>query len=744
MLDFQHISIFFSGGARRLAQRIMYRDKTNPIYASVSAESTFDEVIELDIENNKGYIRKTVEGKYKYPILDLEKGLKQNVLELLRSLIYPEDGEKYVRFWDTDTLKERIVASPTKSITEEFRQKKMDGTWGWVRQCMFLKKDPETNREIIICYIMNIEEEKKDQVEFVSVDEAGRIDKLTGLAYSKEFFTKVDTFLENNSPEGYAMIAVDIEHFKLFNDWYGWDRGDAYLMDIASRLNGVSTVLKGFAGYMGGDNFAVFIKHRPEFIEHMVKEIDDYIDIVGNMAGFLPNLGLYFATAEERVSASAMYDRAVLALNEIKGKFTKRYNIYDASMMMEIDREMSILSEVQKGIENREFIIYMQPQVHAQTNKIVGAETLVRWNSKEKGMISPGVFIPVLEKNGFISNLDKYIWEETCAWQRKRINEGKEILPVSVNVSRVDIFSLDLVQTFIDLTTKYDIPRTSVKIEITESTYAENDEKIGKIAEELRKEGFCVYLDDFGSGYSSLNMLKNIYVDAIKIDMKFLDMDESNTKKGESIIESVISMARSLSIPIIVEGAETDREIQILTAMGCRYVQGFYYYKPMSIDDFENLLERGNVDYSGLQIKRVDQVRASEFFDPALFSDAMINNILGAVAFYEISEDNKVALTRVNEQFYRMMNIDVLSTEVYKSHFDEEEYGMQQELFRQILEEAYANPVTGATYNYVGHTPNGDEMLLHIRVFFLRESEGRRIFYVSFTDVGKNRIGEVK
>ncbi len=702
-------------------------------FVNVSLEDAFEEIIEIDIENKRGLIRKTNEEKYKFPKLNGD--LERSTLEMLRSAIHPEDGECYMEFWDYGTMKKRIMEASSKMISAEFRQKKKDGTWGWVRQNMTFAKSQDGLRDIVLCYIMDIDDEKHQDDEFLSMDEVRGIDPLTGLPCTKEFFRRVDDFIAENSIEGYAMIAADIEHFKLFNDWYGWKRGDSYLMDIATRLNGVSTILKGFSGYMGGDNFAIFIKHRPEFVDHMVQEIDDYINQIGNMAGFLPNLGLYFVKGDEKLSASAMYDRAVLALNEIKGNFTKRYNFYEDCMMMEIDREMSVLSEVQKGIEKREFVIFMQPQVHVPTEKIVGAETLVRWKNKEKGMISPGYFIPVLEKNGFITNLDKYIWEEVCRWQRERLDRGKELLPVSVNVSRADIFSIDLLETFIQLTEKYDIPRSCIKIEITESTYAENNSKIGQIADDLRTAGFAVYLDDFGSGYSSLNMLKNIYVDALKIDMQFLDMNESNAKKGESIMESVINMARILRIPIIVEGAETEREIKSLTGMGCRYVQGYYYYKPMPLDEFEALLESKKVDYTGLQVKQVEQVHAREIFDENVFTDTMMNNIIGAVAFYDVYKD-KVELTRVNEQFYKVMRIEGVGFDEFKSHMLSEEYEEYQRMFRKILDEAYENPVTGSICNIEGRSLSGEVLYLHIRAFFLRESEGHRIFYVGFTDTG--------
>jgi len=565
-----------------------------------------------------------------------------------------------------------------------------------------------------------------------------KFDKLTGLLQTQPFMEAVDNFIKDHDVEEYAMISIDIEHFKLFNDWYGWKRGDEYLIDVAKRLKTIAKMKNGFAGYMGGDNFALFIEHSPNGIEHMMREIHEYGEEIGNLVGFLPGAGLYLVKGADITAASAMYDRAVLAQNEIKGNYVKRYNIYDHALMRGIRNEMSIISDVQKGIEEHEFVAYMQPQVNLQTGKIVGAESLVRWKSKKRGMIAPGEFIPILEKNGFIGILDKYIWEEVCAWQRSRIDRGKEILAVSVNVSRVDIYSGDVVEFFLEMTEKYEIPRSCIKIEITESSYAEDSSRIAMTAERFREEGFQVYMDDFGSGYSSLNMLKNIYVDALKVDMKFLELDDNNAKKGESIMESVINMARILNIPIIVEGAETERQIKSISAMGCRYVQGYYYYHPMPIDELEKLLETEAVDYSGLQMKLVEPVHARELLDENLFTDTVVNNILGAVAFYDVY-DGIVELQRVNEQFYQVMHIEGVAFEEYKEKMQKEEYEAHQNMFFDLLEEAYENSVTGAQCNYVGKAFDGSLLYLHIRAFFLRESEGHRFFYVGFTDTGVAR-----
>ena len=697
-----------------------------------------DKIIEINLDSGTSTTLRNEEEKYHIP--EISNVTKQVVLQILRDSIHPEDGSRYMAFWDEADMIERILQSSNKVITEEFRQKKLDGTWGWVRQEMRFKEN--TQGAIVLCSITDIDEEKKMDEELIQeIEKTRRIDRLTGLLRAKVFYREVDEFIQKNSTENWAMISVDLEHFKLYNHWYGWEAGDKYLMDVATRLNGVITVLKGYAGYMGGDNFAIFIKHRPEFIQHMIDEIDAFISADPRRTGFLPNLGFYFLEADEKINASAMYDCAVMAMNTVKGNYGQRYGIYDKSMIQQIDREMSILTDVQRGIDEKEFVLYMQPQVHVPTGKITGAETLVRWKHKKKGMISPGVFIPVLEKNGFITYLDRYIWEEVCAWQRSRIDRGLPLLPVSVNVSRRDAYSIDLVKCFEELTSKYDIPHSCIKIEITESTYAEDDAKIGKIAENLRAAGFAVYLDDFGSGYSSLNMLKNVYVDALKIDMQFLDMNEANARKGESIMESVVNMARILRIPIIVEGAETEKQINSLSSMGCRYVQGFYYYKPMPLDEFEQLLATKEVDYSDLQMKVVGQVHLRDLMDENLYSDTMINNILGGVAFADYHDDY-IEVTSVNEQFYKVLQLESEEFESFNAHINE--YEEHQKLFKQLFDKAYENPVAGVECNYKGRRPTGEDVYLHIRVFFLRETEGHRMFYVGFTDTAVNLIDVTK
>ena len=332
---------------------------------------------------------------------------------------------------------------------------------------------------------------------------------MTGLYNRKTFFEIVEEVLHSVPDGKWCMMALDIEHFKLFNQWYGQDAGDSFLAGIARCLNTAQELYGGVAGYFGDDDFGILLPDNDRWINEVQEDIMECVRQSSNSAGFLPAFGMYVIN-DTTIPASTMYDRAVIAVSHIKGNYAHRVCWFDASMMEILEEEHFLLSEVQRGLEENEFVFYAQPQCNMATGKIVGAESLVRWNHKTRGMVPPGQFIPFLEKNGFIADLDRYIWREVCIWLRKWIDKGMKPMPVSVNVSRVDIYSMDVVAYFRELIETYDLSPSLIEIEITESAYSEDSDMIKKVVDDLRESGFMVLMDDFGSGYSSLNMLKEV------------------------------------------------------------------------------------------------------------------------------------------------------------------------------------------------------------------------------------------
>ena len=562
------------------------------------------------------------------------------------------------------------------------------------------------------------------------------VNPLTGLYFNQAFMQEVDRCIEAVQPGSYCMVAIDVEHFRLFNKIYGRQNGDELLVYIAECIKKIQQQYNVVAGYMGGDNFGVMMPNRMELVETLRDDIITGVHKWSDTVGFLPAIGIY--VVEDFVtSPEIMYDRATTALSQVIGKYTNRICIYDSDMEEKLEEELNLLSEIQIALKNKEFTFYAQPQCDISTGKIVGAESLVRWKHGTKGLISPGVFIPVLEKSGFIADLDRYVWKAVCEWLRSWIDRGYHPVPVSINVSRTDIFSMDVPAYLQELLHTYNLPEKLLKVEITESAYAESNQKINETVQKLRDAGFLVMMDDFGSGYSSLNMLKDVAVDVIKLDMRFLDIDDQAEEKGINILQSVVNMARVMGLPIIVEGVETQKQEKFLLNMGCRYTQGYYYYKPLPIENFEELLmDERKLDFDGLWCRQVEELHVGEFLDCNMFSDRMVNNILGPVAFYEMNE-NQIEIIRVNKQYYQLAGVSTRDSQDYGKKLWNHVRADDRPVLFSIFEQAYGNKnSTGGADGYVHFLRmDGKVLWIYLRVFFLKEKEGRKIFYGALVDM---------
>ena len=478
------------------------------------------------------------------------------------------------------------------------------------------------------------ENERNDEIP----DAPARIElsPVTGLFYNRYFFKRVREYMRKVEAGTHCMVAIDIEHFRMFNKLYGRLEGNRLLGHIAEILTQEARGHGGVAGYLGGDNFAILMQNDIEHIKQLKYDIVEGIKQWNNTLGFLPAIGVYEIEGGS-YTPEAMYDKAAIAAAKSLGNYSKRICTYSADMEDTLEEELQLLSEIQKGLEKEEFIFFVQPQCNISTGKIVGGESLVRWKHSTKGMVSPGMFIPVLEKNGFIADLDRYVWRKVCQWLRSCLDRGIKPVPISINVSRIDIFSMDVAEYLKGLMEEYQLPQKLLKVEITESAYAESNDKIIRTVKQLREADFLVMMDDFGSGYSSLNMLKSISVDVLKLDMRFLEINEKEEEKGIGILQSVVNMAKQMQMPIVVEGVETQKQENFLRKLGCRYTQGYYYYRPLPVEEFEKLLwDEKNLDFDGFWYKQVESFHVKEFLDDNLFSDIMVNNILGPAAFYDI------------------------------------------------------------------------------------------------------------
>lgn len=714
---------------------IMFRpvdEENKNLYYNPAEGAVYDELIELNLAANTYKILFYQRDKHVTP--ELEGQLDSMLFNTADSMIHPEDREEFQNFWNLSTLLNRLLESE-KILKKEFRSKRMEGEYGWTGLTVVLFRYKDQEDPIVMCYIQDADRQNKKQEEELEKFRVRReeMDSLTALYRYGPFFEKAERLLERQAGKEYFMVAIDIEHFKLFNEWYGEEKGDRFLIELGSRLKAMEEFCDSIAGYMGGDDFVILLPAELSLMRSLEDEINGCARQFGGNGGFFPAFGVY-RIEDRSLSVSMMYDRAAIALNSVRGIYTKRVGWYDPSMKQKMESDQVLLSEIQSALERKEFVFYVQPQCNMISGKIIGLEALVRWHHPIRGVVPPGEFIPLLERNGFITYLDLYVWDLVCQKLSSWIGAGKHPVPISVNVSRIDIYAIDVVGKFKELVRRYEIDPKYLEIEITESAYAEDYELIRKVVEDLRRAGFRVFMDDFGSGYSSLNMLKDVNVDVIKIDTKFLDMTESSKNRGMGILETIVRMARVMQMRIIAEGVEEREQAEFLKNIGCIYGQGYYFHQPLTTDEAETLLKEENkVDFRGIQAHHMKQLRLDELFNENITSEAMLNNMLGAIALYEVYEDQCEVL-RVNEEYYRVTGDNPAELEERRWFLLNKVYKDDVDWLLNIFENAYNNPIHGAEGIFRRYRLSGELMWMHLRVFFLREQDERRLFFGSVRD----------
>lgn len=563
-------------------------------------------------------------------------------------------------------------------------------------------------------------------------------DALTGLYTREAFFSAVSTAIQAYPERSYCLMAVDIEHFKLFNEWYGEEAGDLFLEEVGRLLGEAAAESGGVSGYLSGDDFCMLLPCDEGMIETLRARITQSALHHGKGMGFLPAFGL-FRIDDRSLPVGIMYDRALLALASVKGNYAQRFRWYDDGMLREIKDDHSLLLEVQQALEKGEITFYAQPKCNLDTGKIVGLEALVRWMHPERGLIPPIQFIPMLERNGLITALDLHIWEEVFRALRAWVDAGQAPVPISVNVSRRDLYALDVLGTFEGLIEKYDIPPRLLAVEITESAYVEDCELIVDIVEGFHDLGISVHMDDFGSGYSSLGMLKDVNVDVLKLDMKLLDAIDAQSRKARSILEAIIGMANLLDIRVIAEGVETESQRQLLVKMGCLYGQGYFFYKPMPKAEFEPLIaNRTKVDFRGIHADSIERFRIRDLIESRVLSDAMLDDILGPLVLYDLY-DGEVELLSANEHYCQLNGVNAVDLHELRSTFARRAFESDWDEVMEAFEQARENVPNGAVVVVRRMRPDGSTAHLLVHLLFLREHEGHYLYLGSLRDVTRER-----
>ena len=408
-------------------------------------------------------------------------------------------------------------------------------------------------------------------------------DSLTGLYTKQHLYTCIRSRLDADHTTSYLVIFVDVKNFKIVNDVFSSAFGDLALMHIANSIRADMNE-KCVYGRLGGDTFGVFMPEMDFEAERISKKLSDFTVTDGRLTHhLLIHLGVY-SVAERDADVSVMFDRAHLALSRIRDDYKTHIAYYDSKIREKVLWDQKISAMLPDAIADMQIRPYLQP-ITDRDGKVVGAEALARWIHPEHGFMSPGMFIPVFEKNGMIVELDRHMWRCAC----RILSDWKGVhddVFLSVNISPKDFYFFDVVKEIRSLVEEYAIEPSKLRIEITETIMMNDSEERMKTLETFRQLGFIVEMDDFGSGYSSLNLLKDMPVDVLKVDMKFL----SGTKEGRKsnmILRSIMQLAEELGIASLTEGVETKQQYHDLCEMGCRLFQGYYFAKPMPLEDFE-------------------------------------------------------------------------------------------------------------------------------------------------------------
>lgn len=410
-----------------------------------------------------------------------------------------------------------------------------------------------------------------------------QLDELTGLYNRTFFYEKAKEEIEH-SDEEMCIVTMDISNFKVVNELYGMNAGDQLLKDVAEHIQALDIHHDMVLARFMADHYYLCMP-KSEFEE---------ITLPSHFKTFLEEMdvrvvyGVFFVEDKKDMPVNVMCDRAFLAVHDKPYRYQEYIHYYDDEERLQALKEQEIENDMEQALTERQFYIVVQPKYQPHTGAIVGGETLVRWQHPQKGIISPGVFIKVFEKDGFIIQLDYFVWEETCRLQRMLKDKGVQTVPVSINVSRAHFYGNELINKLNELIDKYNLTTEDIELEITESICEDASDNIFEMIRQLQKEGFKIAMDDFGSGYSSLNMLKEMPLDILKMDLKFLDGEQEKSRK---ILKSLIELAETMGLKVVVEGVEIVSQVEFLKQFKNCCLQGYYFSRPVVPEVFEEMLK---------------------------------------------------------------------------------------------------------------------------------------------------------
>lgn len=409
-------------------------------------------------------------------------------------------------------------------------------------------------------------------------------DSITGLYNRERFFEATAELIKRQPQRKFRIVCSDIKDFKLINDMYGDEMGNQvlrYEADLIKKYADSDAVY----GRINGDRFAICMPAECFDEDLIVSQISKLKEMF-NRSNYHMHIyiGVY-DVVDINEAVGTMCDKALISIQNIKGDYHKVISYYDWKLLDHELQKRQLVGEFEKAVSDEQFCIYLQPQTDRH-GKCYGSEALVRWKHPERGLIMPGYFIEPLEEAGLIYRLDEFVWELAVRQLKAWKDAGREDMYISVNISARDFYYIDVYESITGMVKKYGISPSSLRLELTETALASDITEIMELLTRLKNKGFIIEIDDFGSGYSSLNMLKDICADVVKIDREFLRETE-NAKRSKDILEVIISLSKKMNMAVVAEGVETLQQVNMLADMGCEIFQGYYFSKPISVEEFE-------------------------------------------------------------------------------------------------------------------------------------------------------------
>ena len=504
-----------------------------------------------------------------------EKILSAIMLDLLMPVM---DGFKVLDILNDDvryrSIPVIVLTSEKQAEVESLRRGAAD----------FITK-PYDTPEVIIARVKRIIELSENRLVIQSTER----DELTGL-FTRSFFYEYASLMDRYHTEREMdAVSVNIDRFHLVNEIYGRDFGNQVLLTLSEAIKDYSHENEGIAARGDADDFYMYLNKQDSY-DKLEDHINAALESLSKTVHIKVRIGVYTCPADGH-DVENRFDRSRLAANTLRGRFNQTIAFFDHDLQHKVFYSERLIHDIHEGIARRQFEVFFQPKYDITEDKPVlrAAEALIRWRHPEFGMIAPYDFISLFEENGLIQMLDQFVWREAAHKIRYWRDKYKVTIPVSVNVSRIDIYDPQIEDKIVGLVDECGLNPDDLHLEITESAYADNAEQMIQVVEHFRSRGFLIEMDDFGAGYSSLNMLANLPIDVLKLDMRFI-RDIHTDGKSLRMVQLIMDIAKFLNVPVVAEGVEIEDQYRLLKRMGCQLIQGYYFSKPVPAEEFEKLI----------------------------------------------------------------------------------------------------------------------------------------------------------